>query len=49
LLWRRYLQRENSNKMAGGLGITADAVRVALSKVRTFLRECVSIELNNAS
>lgn len=49
LLWRRYLQRENSEEMAEGLGITANAVRVALSKVRAFLRECVSFELNNAS
>ncbi len=48
LLWRRYLRRESSDEMASGLGITSTAVRVALSKIRAFLRDCISIELQNA-
>lgn len=49
LLWRRYTRRENSDEMAQGIGITSTAVRVALSKVRTFLRDCVSTELKSVS
>lgn len=48
LLWRRYLQRESSDEMASGLGITPVAARVALSKIRAFLRDCVTFELQNA-
>jgi RNA polymerase sigma-70 factor (ECF subfamily) len=49
LLWRRYSGRQDSDEMAAGLGMTSIAVRVALSKVRAFLRDCVSTELKNAS
>ena len=49
LLWRRYSGRQDSDEMADGLGMTSTAVRVALSKARAFLRECVSAELKNAS
>ncbi len=49
LLWRRYSGRQDSDAMADGLGMTSTAVRVALSKARAFLRDCVSTELKNAS
>ena len=49
LLWRRYSGRQDSDEMAAGLGMTAAAVRVALTKARAFLRDCVSAELKNAS
>lgn len=49
LLWRRYSGRQDSDEMAAGLGMTPTAVRVALSKARAFLRDCVSAELKNAS
>jgi len=49
LLWRRYSGRQDSEEMADGLGMTSSAVRVALSKARAFLRDCVSTVLKNAS
>ncbi len=49
LLWRRYTGRQDSEEMADGLGMTSTAVRVALSKARAFLRDCVSSEVKNAS
>jgi RNA polymerase sigma-70 factor, ECF subfamily len=49
LVWRRYSGRQDSDTMADGLGMTSAAVRVALSKARAFLRDCVSTELKNAS
>jgi RNA polymerase sigma-70 factor (ECF subfamily) len=49
LLWRRYSGRQDSDEMADGLGMTSTAVRVALSKARAFLRDCVSAELKNFS
>ena len=48
LLWRRYSGRQDSDEMAAGLGMTSTAVRVALSKARAFLRDCVSFELKKA-
>ena len=48
LLWRRYSSRQDSDEMAEGLGMTSTAVRVALSKARAFLRDCVSFELKKA-
>lgn len=45
LLWRRYTGRQDSDEMAAGIGMTSTAVRVALSKARAFLRECVAVEL----
>ena len=48
LIWRRYSGRQDSDTMADGLGMTSTAVRVALSKARTFLRDCVSTELSKA-
>lgn len=47
LLWRRYSGRDDSDKIAESLGMTSTAVRVALSKARAFLRDCVSFELKN--
>jgi RNA polymerase sigma-70 factor (ECF subfamily) len=49
LLWRRYSNRQDSEEMAAALGMTSTAVRVALSKARAFLRDCVSTSLNNVS
>ncbi len=49
LLWRRYSGRQDSDTIADGLGMTSTAVRVALSKARAFLRDCVSSELKIAS
>ena len=49
LLWRRYSGRQSSEEMADALGMTSTAVRVALSKARAFLRDCVSTELRNPS
>lgn len=48
LLWRRYTVRQTSEEMADALGMTALAVRVALSKARAFLRDCVVSELRKA-
>ena len=48
LIWRRYSGRQDSETMADSLGMTSTAVRVALSKVRAFLRDCVSIEVKKA-
>jgi len=48
LLWRRYSGRQDSDEMAAGLGMTSTAVRVALSRARAFLRDCVAKELTNA-
>ena len=48
LLWRRYSGRQDSDEMADGLGMTSTAIRVALSKARAFLRDCVSFELKGA-
>lgn len=49
LLWQRYASRQTSHEMAAALGMTSTAVRVALSKARAFLRNCVVTELKNAS
>jgi RNA polymerase sigma-70 factor (ECF subfamily) len=49
LLWRRYSGRQDSEELAHGLGMTSTAVRVALSKARAFLRDCVSNELKSYS
>lgn len=49
LLWRRYSSRQSSDEIAAGTGLTSIAVRVALSKARAFLRECVSTELRKAT
>lgn len=49
LLWRRYSSRQSSDEMAEGSGMTSTAVRVALSKARAFLRDCVSTELHKAT
>ena len=49
LLWRHYTGRQSSDEMADALGMTSTAVRVALSKARAFLRDCVSTELRDPS
>lgn len=48
MLWRRYSGRQDSEGIAAGLGVTSLALRVALSKARAFLRECVSAELKRS-
>jgi RNA polymerase sigma-70 factor (ECF subfamily) len=48
LIWRRYTGRQDSETMADSLGMTSTAVRVALSKARAFLRDCVSTEVKKA-
>lgn len=48
LLWRRYLSRQSSDEMAGALSMTSTAVRLALFKARSFLRDCVTSELKNS-
>lgn len=48
LLWRRYSSRQSSEEMAEAAGMTSTAVRVALTKVRGFLRDCVASELQKA-
>jgi RNA polymerase sigma-70 factor (ECF subfamily) len=48
LLWRKYVGRQTSEEMAGGLGMTPLAVRVALSKARAVLRDCVALQLKRA-
>jgi RNA polymerase sigma-70 factor (ECF subfamily) len=45
ILWRKYSSRQSSDEMAAGLGMTSIAVRMALFKARSFLRDCVSTEL----
>ena len=48
LLWRRYSRRESSEEMADAAGMTSIAVRVALSKARVALRDCINSQLQQA-
>lgn len=48
LLWRRYSRRQSSTEMAEAAGITPNAVRVALSKARGALRDCINSQLQQA-
>ena len=41
LLWRRYSRRQSSVEMADAAGMSSTAVRVALSKTRAILRDCI--------
>jgi len=45
LLWRRYSRRQSSDEMAEALGMTSNAVRVALSRSRVSLRDCINLQL----
>ena len=45
LLWRRYSRRQSSDEMAEALDMTSNAVRVALSKARVVLRDCINLQL----
>jgi RNA polymerase sigma-70 factor (ECF subfamily) len=45
LTWRRYSSRQSSQDMAKAAGMTPNAVRIALTKARNFLRKCVKTEL----
>ena len=45
LLWRRYSRRQSSDEMAEAAGMTSTAVRVALSKARVVLRDCIHSQL----
>ena len=45
LLWRRYSRRQSSDEMADALDMTSNAVRVALSKARVVLRDCINLQL----
>ncbi len=48
ILWRKYSTRQSSEEMSAALGMTSMAVRMALFKARSFLRDCVSSELKKA-
>ena len=48
LLWRRYSRRQSSTEMAEAAGMTSTAVRVALSKARAALRDCIYFQLQQA-
>ena len=48
LLWRRYSRRQSSDEMAEAAGMTSNAVRVALSKSRVALRDCINSQLQRA-
>jgi len=48
LLWRRYSRRQSSDEMAQAAGMTSTAVRVALSKARVALRDCINSRLQQA-
>ena len=48
LLWRRYSRRQSSEEMAAAAGMTSNAVRVALSKARVALRDCINAQLQQA-
>ena len=49
LLWRRYSRRQSSDEMAEALGMTSNAVRVALSKSRVGLRDCINLQLKRTT
>ena len=49
LLWRRYSRRQSSDEMAEALGMTSNAVRVALSKSRVGLRDCINLQLKDTT
>jgi RNA polymerase sigma-70 factor (ECF subfamily) len=48
LLWRSYSRRQSSAEMAEAAGMTSTAVRVALTKARKALRDCITIQLQHA-
>ena len=48
LLWRRYSRRQSSAEMADAAGMTSTAVRVALTKARKALRDCITIQLHQS-
>ena len=48
LLWRRYSRRQSSKEMAEAARMTTNAVRVALSKARVALRDCINSQLRHA-
>ncbi|BCX49237.1 hypothetical protein HAHE_31450 [Haloferula helveola] len=48
LLWRRYSRRQSSTEMAEAAGMTSTAVRVALTKARKALRDCITTQLQHA-
>jgi RNA polymerase sigma-70 factor, ECF subfamily len=49
LLWRRYSRRQSSDEMAEAAGISSNAVRVALTKARIALRDCIHTQLKQTS
>jgi RNA polymerase sigma-70 factor (ECF subfamily) len=49
LLWRRYSRRQTSDEMAEALGMTSNAVRVALSRSRVGLRDCINLQLKETT
>ena len=48
LTWRRYSSRQSSTEMAEATNMTSNAVRIALTKARAFLRDCVGTELRKS-
>ncbi|MEM1442921.1 MAG: sigma-70 family RNA polymerase sigma factor [Verrucomicrobiota bacterium] len=49
LLWRRYSRRQTSDDMAMASGMTPTAVRVALTKARKSLRDCINTKLQSST
>ncbi|MEN8715382.1 MAG: sigma-70 family RNA polymerase sigma factor [Verrucomicrobiales bacterium] len=48
LFWRRYSRMQSSTEMAEATGMTSTAVRVALTKARKALRDCITTQLQHA-
>jgi RNA polymerase sigma-70 factor (ECF subfamily) len=46
LIWRRYHGAQMPQQIAAGVGWTVNAVRVALTRARRMLRECMERQLN---
>jgi len=46
LIWRRYHGAQMPQEIAAGVGWTVNAVRVALTRARRMLRECMERQLN---
>ena len=49
LVWRRYHGAQMPEQIATGIGWTVNSVRVALTRARGVLRECVEKQLNASS
>ena len=45
----KVFRRQSSDEMAEALGMTSNAVRVALSKARVVLRDCINLQLKETT